>query len=305
VPIKDEISGDAPHLPGMKAPKSCHESSDCPPDFPGCSKSGEAAGDNGEDNGDKKDEEGGSKPSGSYRKVWIGVAGALDFQSIAAGNDLCRLDTHTALPANSANIYCVNQDGSDFPFYPRTDPRASGQNNELVQGSAGTSAGGFKRGDARLMLSFDYALTANLLVGARIGVTLFKYPGQAAYADGNAWGVGNGRLYLDVRGTWVFGENALAKTFAPMVFAGVGAASFDTRTDSGVVLQSAATGQVQSGDVQLWQMNGPFFAMVGGGVRITVAEVFATSIALRVNGSFGPNGFIPTLGPELGLAYGF
>ena len=38
VEIKDDISGDAPHLPGKAPPKSCHESSDCPPDFPGCSQ---------------------------------------------------------------------------------------------------------------------------------------------------------------------------------------------------------------------------------------------------------------------------
>ena len=62
VEIKDDLSGDAPHLPGKAPPKSCHESSDCPPDFPGCSKSGEAAGDNGDENGDEKsDDEGGEK----------------------------------------------------------------------------------------------------------------------------------------------------------------------------------------------------------------------------------------------------
>jgi hypothetical protein len=150
------------------------------------------------------------------------------------------------------------------------------------------------------MLTFDYALTANLLVGARVGVTLFKYPGQAAYDDGRAWSLASGRLYLDARGTWVFGENALTKTFAPMVFAGVGAASFDVRTDSGIQLTTG-----QSGTVQLWQTNGPFFVMAGGGVRLTLAEVLALTAALRVNGSFGANGFIPTLGPEVGMAYGF
>ena len=78
------------------------------------------------------------------------------------------------------------------------------------------------------MLSFDYALTANMLVGARLGMTLFKYPGEAAYSDGRAWNVASGRLYLDARFTYLFGENAINKTVAPMVFAGLGAASFDT-----------------------------------------------------------------------------
>ena len=43
--IQDEISGDAPHLPGKDPPKKCHASSDCPPDFPGCAKNDGATGD--------------------------------------------------------------------------------------------------------------------------------------------------------------------------------------------------------------------------------------------------------------------
>ena len=94
--------------------------------------------------------------------------------------------------------------------------------------------------------------------------------------------------------------NALAKSFAPMAFAGLGVASFDVRTDSGITLNTG-----QSGIVQLWQTNGPFFVMAGGGVRFLVADMWATSLALRVNGSFGANGFIPSFAPELSTAIGF
>ncbi len=82
VQIKDTISGDAPHLPGKSAPKSCSQSSDCPPDFPGCSKSGESAGENaegGDENGGDKDGEegcrgGAAEPKGSGRSkhFWVG-----------------------------------------------------------------------------------------------------------------------------------------------------------------------------------------------------------------------------------------
>jgi hypothetical protein len=298
VEIKDDISGDAPHLPGMKPPKSCHESSDCPPDFPGCSKSGDSAGDSGDDNGEGSSKDEGSK--GPFRRVWIGVAGAIDFQSMPAGQDLCRLDPGTALPANSANVYCTNQDGTDFPFYPRSDPRAQAQNNALVPGQAGRSSGGEQRGDIRMMLSFDYALNPNMLVGGRLGITLFKYTGEAAYNDGKAWAFASSRLYLDARFTYLFGEDAISKTIAPMVFGGLGLASFDTHTDSGITLSNG-----QSGTVALWQTNGPFFILLGGGIRAAISQNLGATVAVRANFSFGPNGFIPTFGPEVGIAYGF
>lgn len=293
VEVKDDISGDAPHLPGMKPPKSCHESSDCPPDFPGCSKSGASAGDSGDDNGEaSKDDD---KAKGPFKRVWIGVAGAIDFQSMPSGQDLCRLDPTTALPANSANVYCTNKDGTDFPSRSTPD-----QNNALVPGSAGRSNGGVQRGDIRMMLSLDYALNPNMLVGGRLGITLFKYTGDAAYTDGRAWSLASSRLYLDARFTYLFGENALTKTVAPMIFGGLGLASFDTHTDSGITLSNG-----QSGTVSLWQTNGPFFFLLGGGIRVSMSENLGATLAVRMNGSFGPNGFIPTFGPEVGIVYGF
>lgn len=298
VEVKDDISGEAPHLPGMKPPKSCHESTDCPPDFPGCSKSGDSAGDSGDENGDaSKDED---KEKGPFKRVWIGVAGAIDFQSMPAGSDLCRLDPNTALPSNSANVYCTNKDGTDFPHFPRTDPQAQLQNDALVPGSAGKSNGGLQRGDVRLMLSFDYALNANLLVGGRLGITLFKYTGEAAYSDGRAWNFASSRLYLDARLTYLFGENAITKTIAPMLFGGLGVASFDSHTDSGITLSNG-----QSGTVSLWQTNGPFFFLLGGGLRAALGQNLGATLAVRMNGSFGSNGFIPSFGPEVGIVYGF
>jgi hypothetical protein len=65
VAIKSSIDGEAPHLPGKDAPQSCEKSSDCPPDFPGCSKSGESAGDNGDDNGEGRRAPSSASGSGS------------------------------------------------------------------------------------------------------------------------------------------------------------------------------------------------------------------------------------------------
>jgi len=36
VAIKNELAGEAPHLPGKPAPAQCRDKADCPPGFPGC-----------------------------------------------------------------------------------------------------------------------------------------------------------------------------------------------------------------------------------------------------------------------------
>ena len=85
-----------------------------------------------------------------------------------------------------------------------------------------------------------------------------------------------------------------------MVFGGLGVASFDAHTSSGITLSNG-----QSGTVNLWQTNGPLFFLLGGGIRVSMTERLGGTLAVRMNGSSGPNGFIPTFGPEVGIAYGF
>jgi len=313
VPIRDEISGEAPHLPGKPPPKACGGGgdNDCPPDFPGCSTGGASAGDNGEDNGggdggENKDgeDEGKDKDKGAsgHPRFWIGASFGMDFMQIPAGNDLCRLDPNTALPANSANLYCTNTDGSDFPTR-----QTSALNNALVQGQAGNTGGGIERANLRLMFSFDYALNGNWMVGARLGAIFYPYPGQAAITDGRAPGGALGRLYFDARATWVIGDEPLYKAgIAPMVFAGAGVEQFASSIATTATINNpSAPGGTQTGNVNVWRVDGPGFLMAGGGVRWAVTERFALTAAVRLDGAFGDNGFIPTFGPEIGGQVGF
>lgn len=331
VPVKPSISGEAPHLPGKSAPESCEKSSDCPPDFPGCSKSGESAGENGEENGEGEagegeEAEGGKKKGGPYKRFWVGIGAEFEFYPLPSGTDLCYEDPKTALPANKNNMYCTTQSGGDFPF--RTSPA---QNNAICTAqqqaagvcpgdAGGNSNGGITPANLRIMASFDYAVLANLLAGARIGASLFVYPGSAAGADGRAFGVE--RLYLEARGTWVFGDNPLADTsIHPLAMLGLGAAEFDAHTSSFVAVCPAAStvppaGQCSkpgganyqapvTGHVNVWQVNSPFFVTLGGGARWAVTDSIALTAALRFNASFGVNGLVPTFGPEVGAQYGF
>lgn len=289
VTIKDDIEGDAPHLPGQPAPKSCGEDTECPPGLPGCAPEEESKGGETEAPAEESNE----KPEpGAYAHWWFGITGALDFLSMPSGQGVCLLNQQ-AQPANSQGYYCTNPDGSDFPS---RNPAGAAQNAQLLKaGQAGNPPGGFQPGNVRVMFSFDYAATPSFLVGVRGGYVANAYTGQAAVKDGRAFGAD---VDLEARGTYLFGERPLANVgFAPMIFAGAGVSEFDGHTTTIVTL-------VSQQPVNAWITDGPFFVVVGGGARYAFSQRAAFSLALRVNGAFG-NGFLATYGPEVGIQYGF
>jgi hypothetical protein len=214
---------------------------------------------------------------------------------LPSGSDLCHLDQASAEPVDANHMYCTTLDGADFP--PRNNTGQT-QNTILVPGEAGQSTGGLQRANARLMLSADYAVTRNLLLGARVGYVLFAYDGQAAAADARTSRYG--RLHLEARGTWVFGENPFGSpSVAPLVFAGAGISHFDANTSSSVTLTTGA-----SAAVNIWKTDGPWFGTAGAGVRWAPIAELGLTLAARANLAFG-NGAVWTFGPEVGVAYGF
>jgi hypothetical protein len=268
VPIRDELSGEPPHLPGKAPPQACAE--------------GESSVAN---------------DGGGYRRWWLGVAGSIEFLSMPEQTDACKL-TPTGIPANASALYCTSPDGSDFPV---RSPVAQGmaQNNALVPGQAGRVGGGLEAGDVRLMLSADYALRPNILVGGRLGYVVNAYPGDAASKDGRA---ASFRVHLEARATYLFGtNNPLAHVgFVPMGFAGAGLAEFDGHSGTTVTLSDVQGSQPKDA----WRTDGPGFVFFGGGARYQLSPRAACTGAFRLNVAFG-NGALLTYGPELGVAYGF
>ena len=233
-------------------------------------------------------------------RLWIGAAATFEFMSMPSAKDACVLTTSNpmGLPANPANLYCVDATGADFP--PRT-PAGAVINGKLqsAPGSGGKSDGGIQPGDIRLLLSVDYAITQNFLAGGRIGLVLNSYPGSAASTDGRAAGF---RVHLEGRATYLLGSSPLEHVgFAPMGIAGLGLAEFD-----GHVTSVVTNGPAQSEPIDIWDTDGPFFLYLGAGARYAVLSPrIAATAALRLNLAIGGNGVLPTFGPEFGLQYGF
>jgi hypothetical protein len=170
-------------------------------------------------------------------------------------------------------------------------------NSNLVQGEAGHSDGGIGIGNVRVMLAADYAVLPNLLAGIRFGYVFNAYTGKQAVTDGRAF---SPPIHVEARATYLHGHLPLRNPgFAPMAFAGLGISEFDWHTTSIVSLKS-----VQE-PVNVWYTDGPFFLVVGAGVRYQFSARAAFTGALRLNLTIGGNGVLPTFGPELGVSYGF
>jgi hypothetical protein len=229
-----------------------------------------------------------------YRRFWIGGAVTIEFTHLSAAQNLCQLNG--TRPANSGNYYCTYNDGTDFP--PRD---AMGQQvADLLQpGRAGNVKDSLAMGNVRLLLALDYAVTQNILLGARVGVSFFTYPGAAAANDGRTLSVG--RLHAEMRSTVVFGSRPLVDIgIAPILFVAEGVSQFDAHTSDTIVLQSKLGG----GPVRIWRINGPLFFAIGAGMRWAFTNRIVATAALRANLA-ASTPLALTFGPEMDVQYGF
>jgi hypothetical protein len=315
VKVSREPVADPPHLPNASPPTQCADTGDCPPNFPGCKTAGakppgEKPEPTGKDGGEFCEEdseckshecknnkctdyEGGKKGP----KIWVGVFGALDYTMVPSADDVCKLNNET-LPVNGSNYYCVQGSSTDYPS--RTD-RA--QNDSIVASSDRGSdkvSGGGALGNIRVMLSMDYAINGNFMIGGRVGLVLNRYPGEAAGQDGKRFAP---PVHAELRGTYVLGKDALYnKGFAPYFFGGAGLSSFETKVDVKVVENVGGTRTQR--DAEAWHLAGPGFLTAGGGGRFAFTPKAAAMFGLRLNLAFGDS-FAPSVGPEVGVQIGF
>jgi hypothetical protein len=325
---RDKVA-DPPHLPNQPAPTACADTGDCPPNFPGCKKAGPVVGPVepvGKDGGEfcEEDSECKSKECKSskctdfegasdhkFRRVWVGMSVGFDYTLVPSADEVCRTNSPDPKgpaplqPVNSANYYCVNSNGSDYPVRPVSDAErkteAGSQNDRIVQNTSDKVSGGGAFGNVRILAAVDYALNMNLLLGARLGLVLNTYPGQAAKDDGKSFPP----VHVELRGTYLFGKDAILKKVAPFVMFGGGISTFETAVKVSVVENAfpPATGKLAK-DVDAWQLAGPAFVTFGGGARIGLSERAAFMLGARVNLAFG-NAFAPSAGPDVGIVFGF
>jgi hypothetical protein len=297
VPIKESISGDAPALPGEPASAKCTEQDvqalnldegmRCKEDRQ-C-KSGTCASDRCKAVQAFEQEEvasgGGTRPRARF---WVGVAGAFGLTIPASSNEVCA----QSAGASTTGYWCTTPEGSDFAS-------SQAQNAALVNGHKGNPSTEITPGGVHIMATVDYAATSNLLVGMRLGYVANAYPGDAASAAGKTI---SAAIHAELRGTWVFGNEPLARSgLAPYVFVSGGVARFDAP----VTVMVAQQGVVGERAVHAWYVAGPAFGAIGGGARYAFSPRVAFSTGLAVDAAVGPGAFGITVSPEMNLQYGF
>jgi hypothetical protein len=304
VKITKDAPAEAPSLPGQPPPTQCRDTSECPPDFPGCKGGGSGEEQSKKDDGESCDENAQCK-SGSCKnekceassakipRFWVGAAVSYDLVFLGTAENVCKLDNQTAAPLN-AGYYCFDPNGNaDYPV------RTQEANEKIILNQLNQVKGGVAPGTLRLMLSFDVALNTNLLIGARLGLVLNTFPGQVAKDEGAAFFA---PVHLEARGTYLIGKDALIRPgFAPYAMLGVGASEFAAK----VAVSVREQGVSQPRSVDAYGLGGPFFVSVGGGGRYAFSPRAAMMFGLKFNAAFGVGGMLPSLAPEVGVQFGF
>jgi hypothetical protein len=236
-------------------------------------------------------------------RFWVGVAGDFDLVQVQSATEVCRLAQSPAgqwpvppTPINGAGYYCVDDGGNDFPR--RTGDPTGAMNASIKQNSSDRVAGGVAPGNVRAMISFDYAATANLLLGARLGYVANTYPGAAGYGEGKAFAP----VHAELRATYVFGDAPLAKAgFAPYAMIAGGLAQWSAQVPVTVITDGTVVSPVVN--AHAWEISGPGFGSVGAGVRWALTPRLALTLGPRLNVAFGAATLL-SLGSELGIQLG-
>jgi hypothetical protein len=150
VPIKNELEGDPPNLPGKPPPAQCADTADCPPEFPGCNNGAEGGGAEG------------VEAYAPAAKNYISLGAQLDFLWFSGSTGVC---TH-------GEYACFFEDDS---YYEETPDDTRG-GNEIKAG--------FHRGTIRILAGYDRVFGSNLALGARFG---YAFGGGPQAPGGNAF----------------------------------------------------------------------------------------------------------------------
>jgi hypothetical protein len=296
VPIRAKIEGDPPSLPGQSPPLKCteqdvqvlnlDEGERCKEDRQCKSGTCSSGSCKAVQSFEQEEPAVGARGGRQLARFWVGVSGALDLTSPSSGSEVC---AQTAA-VSSSGYWCTTPEGRDLT------PQETAA---LVPGHRGAASGELTPGGVHILATFDYAATANLFVGVRLGYVANAYPGDAASSAGKTIG---SAIHAELRGTWVFGDEPIARSgLAPYVFVSGGVARFDTPVTVMVATQAVAGERA----VRAWYVAGPAFGAAGGGARYAFSPRVAFATGLGLHAAFAPGAFGFAVSPEMSLQYGF
>lgn len=324
VPIKNEIEGAAPKLPGEKPPAQCKEKADCPPGLPGC-PSGEKRGDKGWGASCEKNAEckegyvclNGTCEEGKGGDGAGGASGGSEEDKLNKSNMVGLWAQLDALIISGAEEVCNGQNASYICFDKGTSNQFFG--NAVPQKGTNGIQGGFGVGGARLMLSYDrkiHKVTKGLTVGARIGFAFGGSPSpENQPPNGSLIGLAKGFLpvHAEVRVSYHFlGSMFQRMKVSPYAFIGGGLAqvnaSVPVQVCDSVIRPGDKTGNgCPAGtvlrEVDAYQITGLNFIGFGAGVNFAFHQYVGVAFELKAMIMLPTFGVVlaPTIGPVFGF----
>lgn len=283
VPIKNTLSGPGPALPDQSPPGSCKEvmAADCPPGFPGCEAYDE-------EEWAKEEEDAGDKPT-----VWLTFGGSVDFLLTPASKTACT--STSPYSCYYGDVYrdptqsLLNPDATEVPDaggYSIAQQAGNPTPGANFEGS-GSIPGGLTLATQRVLIGVDYAATAEILVGLRLGY---------AFGGGPVEGSKGSKFlpfHAEGRVAYWFG-GAHKGVFRPFVQLGGGAAQVDAKVELEIIdpafVPECAAARRNPGErclvqtVNAWRKTGTVFGTAGLGAMIPTGK--QAGIVLEGRGMF-------------------
>ncbi len=245
-------------------------------------------------------EEDDESSTSSYKKNWVGLYGSLDLPYVT-GDDVCGQDSQS-----NDGYACFITNDNEF------EPEGTQYHgNPIPSGEGNAIDGGFALSTIRAMVSYDRAISENIMLGVRLGYALRGGP----QPDG---GPAFFPFHAEARAAYWFGNKPFGKVgVRPFAFASGGMAQVDSKVELSVQEQDncPATGctvvngseliqrNPQRQTLEAWRKAGQGFIALGGGV------MYAFSSNQGIVGELKISYMLPTpnivISPTLGWAIGF
>jgi len=328
VPIKNALTGEPPHLPGVVPPAKCSDAADCPPGLPGCPTGKAPAARKGWgvsceqdtecneglwcknsvcETGDKPDSATEPKASGrlcdatpecdpgevcTKAKVCEREATVTTVRkvwlSLNIGQDVSFL--------GSQNDVCGTPQQLPPPQYSCIDQDGflyKGVPQPGGPGKGNAIKGGPHLATTRIMAGFDYLIADNVTLGARLGYVLGVAPGRSF-----------SHFHGEARVAFWFGKEPFARVrVRPYIVVVGGIAEIDDKLDVPIVETDLAKGVYPTQTLTAWRHTGGVFAGGGGGVMIPLGAGQGVLAELKIQALFPDVGI--SISPSIGYAVGF
>jgi hypothetical protein len=289
VAIKNTLSGDAPHLPGMPPPVPCGGMGECPLDQPACRSSkakrqDDGTGTEGKEPTTCKSSDScaagqactqgvcGGQTAPSVRKNWLSFAVQQDALFLPSSADAC----------GAMQTYTCFFGGSDL--YDGIPLMNEGTNK--VNGRLGLAT-------TRVLVGFDRLLGDNLMAGVRLGYAFRGGP------PGRTEGKVFLPLHLELRAAYLMGDKPLGKGLRPYLVVAGGIAQVDASLPVSVDDSRSETGSYK---LVAWKKSGRSFVGGGAGAVFALGANSGLLLEAKLQEMLGSSGTAITLSG--GYAFG-